>query len=71
MTDKAILTKPLKLEKCFKDYQEKRFKSEVLKKFEAVWGTSLADHFLSKYTDAESLIWALDSNNMQLFINKF
>lgn len=72
MNDKTILTKPLRLEKCFQEYKTKpRSQSEVFKKFENVWGRILAAHFLSNYSDAESLIWGLDSNNMKLFIDKF
>lgn len=66
---KRILTKGIRLEKALKYYEDD--KKNVFEKFEAVWGTSLANHFLSKYSDAESLIWALDADNLQLFIDKY
>lgn len=31
----------------------------------------MANHFLGKYDNADSLIWALDSENLELFIQKF
>lgn len=46
---------------------KKRAKDEFIR----VWGDSMAEHFLSKYNDAESLIWALDIDNLELFIYKF
>lgn len=46
-------------------------KNETTQKFAAVWGDHLAGHFLSKYDDAESLIWALDSENLNLFVTRF
>ncbi|MDZ7664624.1 MAG: hypothetical protein U5K27_04740 [Desulfotignum sp.] len=56
---KLILTKALKLDQCIKEYDAGKYKEENLRKFEAVWGAHLASHFLLKYNDAESLIWAL------------
>lgn len=68
---KTILTKALKLDQCIKEYDAGKYKEENLKKFEAVWGSHLASHFLMKYDNAESLIWALDDDNLKLFIDKF
>jgi hypothetical protein len=31
----------------------------------------MAEHFLSKYDDVDSLIWALDNTNLDLFIKLF
>jgi len=70
--DKKILIKALSLEKCFQAFKANgQGRNVTIEKFEAVWGKSMADHFLWKYSDAESLIWALDSTNLQLFIEKF
>lgn len=70
--NKRILLKSLKLEKCFKMYAaDGSQKQEVFKKFEQVWGTTLANHFLGKYDNAESLIWALDEENLALFVRDF
>lgn len=72
MNDKRILIKPLRLERCLKAYKENPSqKQEVYSKFRNVWGETIASHFLSKYEDAESLIWALDADNLHLFITKF
>ena len=72
MENKRILIKSLRLERCFKDYHEDASQQQVVfQKFEKVWGTLLANHFLSKYKDAESLIWALDAKNLDLFIKEF
>lgn len=72
MENKRILLKSLRLEKYFKAYQaDGKQKQEVFRKFEQVWGTTLANHFLSKYADADSLIWALDSDNLALFVRDF
>lgn len=72
METKRILVKALKLEKCFKAYAaDGRQKQEVIEKFESVWGKEMTNHFLWKYSDAESLIWAFDSTNLELFITKF
>lgn len=71
-TDKVLLIKGLKLQKSFDDYKiGGNNKEQAFKKFVAVWGTNLAEHFLMKYDDAESLIWALDSENLKLFIDKY
>lgn len=70
--EKRNLVKVLKLDKCFRIYNEStKSKQEVLNKFISVWGESMAYHFLNKYDDAESLVWALDSQNLKLFIEKF
>lgn len=72
MGAKNVLIKPLKLQKCFNDFLAGGDRNkDAREKFERVWGKSMADHFLSKYSDAESLIWAFDSDNLQLFIDKF
>lgn len=68
---KSIAIKGLRLEKYLNAYNTESNKEEALKKFVAVWGSSMASHFLSKYDDAESLIWAFDSDNLELFIEKF
>lgn len=69
---KSIAIKGLRLQECLKDYQgEGNNKEQALKKFVAVWGSHMASHFLMKYDDAESLIWAFDSDNLELFIEKF
>jgi len=72
MEAKRVLTKALKLEKCFRQYDTGGTAAlEVQVKFKNVWGQSMANHFLSKYDNADSLIWALDGENLQLFIDKF
>lgn len=69
---KKTLLKAIRLENCFKMYPESaQNKKEVYDKFKAVWGESMANHFLGKYDNADSLIWALDSENLELFITKF
>lgn len=69
---KSIATKGLKLQKSLDAYnQGGNQKNETTQKFAAVWGDHLAGHFLSKYDDAESLIWALDSENLNLFVTRF
>lgn len=69
---KRIALKGLRLQECLNDYQgTESSKEQALKKFVAVWGTSMASHFLIKYDNAESLIWAFDSDNLELFIDKF
>lgn len=60
-----------RLEKYMQAYKSEQNRKQVLEKFENVWGTTLAYHFLQKYDDAISLIWALDSVNLELFITKF
>lgn len=71
-TVKRITLKGLRLQACLDDYQsEGSNKEQALKKFVAVWGPNMASHFLMKYDDAESLIWAFDSDNLELFIDKF
>lgn len=69
---KRMLLKAVKLEEYFKDYtRSEQAKKEVIAKFQAVWGVSMADHFLGKYDNADSLIWALDSDNLEKFIKNF
>ena len=69
---KKTLLKAIRLEQCFKNYPTSaQAKKEVFDKFKAVWGESMANHFLGKYDNADSLIWALDSENLELFIKKF
>jgi len=71
-TIKSIAVKGLRLDNYLKTYwADGKQKQEAIDKFVAVWGNSMASHFLSKYDDAESLIWALDSKNLNLFIEKF
>ena len=67
--EKRILCKALKLQKCFDEYKQN--KKEVRKKFISVWGETLAEHFLCNNSNAEEMIWSFDSDNLQLFINKF
>lgn len=72
MITKNILVKSLKLQKAFDNYSKSdNQKTEVFNKFQSVWGPHMAWHFLSNYEDAESLIWAFDSANLELFITKF
>ena len=69
---KRIALKGLRLQECLNDYQgEGNNKEQALKKFVAVWGSSMASYFLSEHDDAKSLIWAFDDNNLELFIEKF
>ena len=69
---KSIALKGLRLQECLNDYQsEGSNKEQALKKFVAVWGSSMASHFLSEHDDAKSLIWDFDDNNLELFIEKF
>lgn len=77
---KSIAVKGLRLQKYLEAYQgtgdddKERVlqrRQQTLQKFGAVWGSSMASHFLTKYNDAESLIWAFDSDNLELFIEKF
>ena len=69
---KKTLLKAIRLENCFKIYNDsEQSKKEVFNKFKAVWGESMANHFLGKYDNADSLIWALDNENLELFIQKF
>ncbi len=67
--DKKVLTNVLLLERAFSDYKDG--KEGTYNKFEYVWGAEMANHFLLKYSDAESLIWALDERNLRLFIDRF
>lgn len=72
METKKILLKSIYLEKYFKSYPNSaEHKSKTFQKFEEVWGTTLANHFLGKYDNAESLIMALDDENLELFIKHF
>jgi hypothetical protein len=72
MDNRSILLKGLRLENCIKDYLSGGSgKKGAYMKFESVWGTHLADHFLSKYSDAKSLIYALDDENLALFVKLF
>jgi len=69
---KSIAVNGLRLQKYLTAYHAGgRQKKEAKQKFVNVWGESMADHFLSKYNDSESLIWALDHINLELFIKKF
>jgi len=69
---KSIAVKGLRLQKYLTAYHaDGRQKKETKQKFVNVWGESMANHFLSKYDDAESLIWAFDQTNLELFIKKF
>ena len=70
---KKTLLKSLKLQEAFNSYNEENSLSrkDVFTKFEKTWGTMLANHFLGKYDNAESLIWALDSENLELFVKLF
>tara|TARA_R100000027_G_scaffold55112_1_gene44271 strand:+ start:2978 stop:3208 length:231 start_codon:yes stop_codon:yes gene_type:complete len=65
----SIAVKGIRLEKCFASYSER--KEDVRQKFEAVWGVNMASHFLMKYDNAEDLIYHLDGDNLNLFIEKF
>lgn len=72
MITKTILLKPLRLQIFLDNYnQNKPNKQNTFEKFEHVWGSMLANHFLSKYLTAEELITNLDAENFQLFIDKF
>lgn len=69
---KGLLTKALKLQQCLNAYHaDGRQRGEAFDKFQRVWGHSMANHFLSKYDDANTLIWALDLKNLNLFIKRF
>lgn len=74
---KKILVKSLTLDKCLRAYhayrsEEKEAKrKEIFDHFEKVWGTTLANDYLSEYDDAKSMIAALDEDNLNLFINRF
>ena len=69
---KRTIIQGIKLDKWFMGFSSKEItRQEIFNKFEMVWGTSLADHFLSKYSTAESLIHALDSDNLELFMQHF
>jgi hypothetical protein len=69
---KEILIKSSRLDKYFRSYEENDEKrAQVIDKFEAVWGSNLASHFLMKYNNAEDLILALDSDNLDKFIKNF
>lgn len=69
---KNILIKPLRLQKAFDELKANpNSKAQIVQKFKSVWGECMAMHFLSKYDSAEDLIWAFDSDNLKLFIEKF
>lgn len=69
---KRTIVKALKLEKMLNLYNAfDAQKKTIFKKFEDVWGTEMAGHFLGKYDNAEALIWAFDARNLELFIEKF
>lgn len=69
---KKVLIKAIRLEKFFRAYERNGIqKKRAIEKFENVWGKSTASHYLHKHGDAESLIWAFDNQNLELFINKF
>lgn len=70
--ERRILVKSIKLHKLIEGVKNKSIDFETIKaKFHAVWGEHIGSHFLSKYDDAESLIHALDSQNLELFIEKY
>lgn len=70
---KRIALKGLKLQECLNDYNqgEGNIKKQAIQKFINVFGKHLASHFLMKYDNAESLIWAFDNENFELFIKNF
>lgn len=69
---KSIATKGIRLQNYLNAFhRDGNQKQEAINKCFAVWGDTMASHFLLKYDDAESLIWALDSKNLDLFIEKF
>ena len=70
---KKMLLKSLKLHNLFINAIKNpaQYESILRQKFIDVWGVNIGLHFLSKYNDAESLIWALDGENTQLFMDKF
>lgn len=69
---KKTLLKAIRLENCFKMYPTSaQAKKEVFDKFKAVFWGKYGKHFLGKYDNTDSLIWALDSENLELFIQKF
>lgn len=70
-TAKLLTLKGLRLEKLFIAAKERGRLDPIRTKFTSVWGQTMADHFLSKYSDAESLIWALDGENMEKFVRHF
>ncbi|MCG8748000.1 hypothetical protein [Tenacibaculum finnmarkense] len=74
-TLKIISLKGIKLQEDLtiwnSEEENKQAKKEVLNKFINVWGKSMASHFLSKYSCADGLIWALDGDNSQLFFEKY
>ena len=69
--EKKHLIKALRLQKYFDAYRNENRRSEIEEKFTQCWGAMLAQHFLSKYSTAEELIWALDTQNLRLFIERF
>lgn len=70
---KRIALKGLKLQECLNDYNqgEGNIKKQAIQKFINVFGEHLASHFLIKYDNAQSLIWAFDNENFELFIKNF
>lgn len=69
---KTKLLKSYRLENCLRSYNDSEQEKKAIRdKFTSVWGSYLAGHFLSKYDNADSLIWALDDDNLKLFIDKF
>lgn len=71
-TIKSIAVKGLRLQKYLNVYHAHGSQQkEATQKFVKVWGRSMAAHFLIKYDDAESLIWAMDEENLKLFIENF
>ncbi|PWJ53395.1 hypothetical protein CLV98_1238 [Dyadobacter jejuensis] len=75
MTDiikqKGILLKALRLERSLQGYSDPATAKMLDAKLVQIFGPQLANHFLSKYSDAESLIWSLDEENLKLFIERF
>jgi len=70
---KKLCEKALKLQATFQMYNgtNKENKQIAIRKFNDVWGKQLTAHFFSKYNNAEDLIWHLDSENFELFVNRF
>lgn len=71
---KQAARKGIRLDKYLKAYHgngNPQQKEEVISKFTNVWGKNMANHFLMKYDNAESLINALDMDNLVLFMEHF
>lgn len=68
---KSLACKGISLQRFLEDYNTGKNKSGTILKFKTVWGEQIGQHFLSKYDNAERLIWAFDNENLELFIEKF